>query len=81
MRYRDSNSSDLDRARAAVAQWRARNPQGNADQLIAGVVGVFPADYGVVLRSILFALDRHLARVATGLPISRPSLPAPRAVY
>ncbi len=33
---------------------------------IAVVDGMYTADYGVVLRALLFAADRHQARVITG---------------
>ena len=77
MRFRDDNPADLTRARAAVAAWRDRNPAGTGDELVAAVGRQFHPDYGVVLRAVLFAVDRHRARevtgIATGLPISRGS--------
>jgi hypothetical protein len=45
------------------------------DELVATVGRQFHPDYGVVLRAVLFAVDRHRARevtgIATGLPVSR----------
>jgi hypothetical protein len=59
MRYRDWKSADLDRARRAVRAWRDEHPQEIADQLIADIAAQFHPDYGVVLRGILFAVDRN----------------------
>lgn len=67
MRYREDNPADLDRARAVVAAWRDRNPAGSGEDLIAAIGGQFHRDYGIVLRAVLFALDRHRAREVTGL--------------
>jgi hypothetical protein len=67
VRYRDWKSSDLDRARAAVAAWRDEDPEGNADQLIADIAGQFHPDYAVVLRGVLWAVDHHRARQVTGV--------------
>jgi hypothetical protein len=45
------------------------------DELVAAVGRQFHPDYVVVLRAVLFAVDRHRARevtgIATGLPVSR----------
>jgi len=35
MRFREDKPEDLDRARAAVAAWRAQHPQGTDAQLVA----------------------------------------------
>ncbi len=69
MRFREDNPEDLDCARRAVAAWRERNPQGTADQLVTDLIGQFHPDYGPVLRSVLFVLERHDARIATGIAI------------
>jgi len=75
VRFRDDNPADLARARTAVMAWRAQNPAGTGDELVAAVGRQFHPDYGVVLRAVLFAVDRHRARevtrIATGLPVSR----------
>ena len=76
MRFRDDNPADLARARSAVTAWRDQNPAGMGDELVAAVGRRFHPDYGVVLRAVLFAVDRHRARevteIATGhLPASR----------
>ena len=75
MRFRDDNLADLTRACTAVAAWRDQNPAGTGDELVAAVGRQFHPDYGVVLRAVLFAVDRHRARkvtgIATGLPVSR----------
>ena len=75
MRFRDDNPADLARARSTVTAWRDQNPAGIGDELVATVGCQFHPDYGVVLRAVLFAVDRHRARevtkIATGLPVSR----------
>ena len=59
MRFRDDHPADLDRARAAVAEWRAQHPAGTDDQLTADLGPQFHPGYGPVLRAVLFTLDRH----------------------
>ena len=66
MRYREDRAEDLARARAAVAAWRDRNPAGTGEDLLAAIGCQFHRDYGVVLRAVLFAVDRHRAREITG---------------
>jgi hypothetical protein len=66
MRFRD-DPADLVRARAAVADWREQHPAGNAEDLIAAIGQRFHQDYEVVLRAMLFAVDRHRARQVTGV--------------
>ena len=77
MRFRDENLADLTRVRTAVAAWRDQNPAGIGDELVAAAGRHFHPDYGVVLRAVLLAVDRHRARevtgIATGLPVSRDS--------
>ena len=68
MRYRDDSPGELARARAAVAAWRDRNPAGTGDDLLAAIGDQFHRDYGVVLRALMFAVDRHRARQVTGIP-------------
>ena len=67
MRFRDDHPADLARARSAVTAWRDQNPAGMGDELVAAVGRQFHPDYGVVLRAVLFALDRHRAREVTGI--------------
>ena len=67
MRYRENTPEELARARAAVAAWRDRNPAGTAEELLAAIGHQFHRDYGVVLRAVLFAVDRHRARQVTGI--------------
>jgi hypothetical protein len=76
VRFRDDNPADLARARAAVTAWRDQNPAGTGDELIAAVGRQFHRDYGVVLRAVLFAVDRHRAREVTG--VTARYLPAER---
>jgi hypothetical protein len=68
VRYHEDTSGELDRARAAVAAWRDRNPAGTGEELIASIGHQFHRDYSVVLRAVLFAIDRHRARQVTGIP-------------
>ncbi len=76
MRFRDDTPADLARARAAVTAWRDQNPAGTGDELIAAVGRQFHRDYCVVLRAVLFAVDRHRAREVTG--VTARYLPAER---
>jgi len=66
VRYREDKPEDLARARAAVAAWRGQNPAGTSEDLVAAIGCQFHPDYGVVLRALLFAADRHQAQVITG---------------
>jgi hypothetical protein len=67
VRFREDNPAELARARAAVAAWRERNPAGTGEDLIAAVGHQFHRGYDVVLRAVLFAVDRHQARQITGV--------------
>jgi len=66
VRFRDDSPADLDRARAAVTAWRDQNPAGTGEELIAAIGWRFHQEYRVVLRAVLFAVDRHRAREITG---------------
>jgi hypothetical protein len=69
MRYREDKPGDLERTRAAVAEWREQNPAGTAEQLTAAVGAQFHPHYGPVLRAVLFALDRdHTATTEPDRP-------------
>ena len=68
MRFRDDTPGELARARAAVQGWRDEHPDGTYDQVVAALGHRFHRDYGVVLRGVLFAYDRHRARQITGIP-------------
>ena len=76
MRFRDDTPADLVRARTAVTAWRDQNPAGTGDELVSAVGRQFHQDYGVVLRAMLFAVDRHRAREVTGIDLGH--LPASR---
>jgi hypothetical protein len=65
VRFQEDRPADLDRARCAVVTWRKRHPPGSMNQLVADLGGQFSPDYGVVLRAVLFAVDRHQAREIT----------------
>ena len=67
MRFRDERPGDLDRARAAVAAWRESHPAGTADDLVVAIGPACHPEWAVVLRGVLFALDRHRARAITGI--------------
>lgn len=67
MRFREDSPADLARARAAVAAWREQNPTGTGEELVAAVGHQFDPDYGVVLRVVLFAVDRRRACQITGV--------------
>jgi hypothetical protein len=69
VRLREDNPADLARAGAAVTAWRDQNPVGTGDELVAAVGRQFHRDYGVVLRAVLFAHDRHRAREVTGVTV------------
>jgi hypothetical protein len=69
VRYREDTPGELARGRAAVAAWRDRNPAGTGEELIAAIGYQFHRDYGVVLRAMLFAVDRHRARQVTGISV------------
>jgi len=77
VRFRDDNPADLTRARTAVTAWRDQNPAGTGDELVTAVGRQFHPDYGVVLRAVLFAVDRHQAREVTGIATGH--LPAGRS--
>jgi hypothetical protein len=68
MRYREDTPELLARARAAVTVWRDQNPAGTVEDLVAAIGHQFHRDYGVVLRALLFAVDRHRARQVTAIP-------------
>ena len=76
MRFRDDTPADLVRARTAVTAWRDQNRAGTGDELVGAVGRQFHPDYGVVLRAVLFAVDRHRAREVTGIDLGH--LPASR---
>ena len=65
MRFREDTHDDLARARAAVADWRSQNPLGTDQELLAAVGHQFHRDWAVVLRAVLFVVDRHRAREVT----------------
>jgi len=65
VRFQDDNPEDLARVRTAVASWRDHHPAGTAEELISAIGHQFHRDYGVVLRAVLFAVDRHRAREIT----------------
>jgi len=66
MRFRKDKPADLAWARTVVTAWRDGHLTGTAEQLIAEIGGQFHPDFGPVLRSVLFTVDRHRARQITG---------------
>ena len=69
MRYRDDKPETLERARTAVAAWREQHPDGTYEQLVYDLGPDFPDGYGPVLRSVLFSIELHQAKIATGVSI------------
>ena len=68
MRFREDDPADLERARAAVAQWRVQHPAVSVDQLTAALGSQFHPDYGPVLRAMLFRFDEDHAVTAPERP-------------
>lgn len=71
VRFQEDKPAELARARTAVAGWRDQNPAGTAEDLIAAIGHQLHPDYHVVLRAMLFAVDRHRARIVTGVTVPR----------
>jgi len=69
VRFREDKPEDLDRARAAVTQWREQHPDGTAEEMLADLGGRFHPDYGPVLRAVLFRTGLRSAQVAAGITI------------
>jgi hypothetical protein len=67
VRYREDTPELLARARASVTAWRDQNPAGTVEELVAAIGDQFHPDYGVVLRALLFVVDRHRARQVAGI--------------
>lgn len=67
VRYREETPGELTRARAAVAAWRDRNPARTGEDLLTEIGHRFHRGYGVVLRAVLFAVDRYQTRQVTGI--------------
>lgn len=74
VRFRDYTAADLVRARTAATAWRDQNPAGADDELVSAAGRQFHRDYSVVLRAVLFAVERHRAREVTGIDLGH--LPA-----
>lgn len=70
MRFREDSPEDLDRAWAAVGQWRDQHPHGSAEQLVADLGSQFRPGYEPVLRGVLAALELHSAKIVTGITIT-----------
>jgi len=51
MRFREDKAADLERARAAVAQWHQQHPAGAEDQLTAALGPQFHPDCPVTRKS------------------------------
>jgi hypothetical protein len=72
VRFWEGSPADLARARTGVPGWQDQNPAGTGDELVAAISRQFHRDHGVVLRAVLFAVDRHRAHGVTGyLPAER----------
>jgi hypothetical protein len=68
VRFREDKPGDLDRARAAVAEWREQNPAGSREQMLTALSAGFHRDYGPVLGAVLSVHDRDHARQITAHP-------------
>jgi hypothetical protein len=55
------------RAKVALPAWRDRNPAGAGPDLIAAIGDQFHWGYRIVLRTLLFAVDRYRVREITGV--------------
>jgi hypothetical protein len=64
MRFREDKPGDLDRARAAVAEWREQKPAGSREQMLTALSAGFHRDYGA--RAV--RVDRDHARQITTHP-------------
>jgi hypothetical protein len=69
VRFREQKPEDLERARTKVREWRAENPEGTAEEMLAALAGQFHKDYAPVLRSVLFRGDLDGAEIAAGISI------------
>ncbi len=69
MRFREDKPEDLERARETVREWREQHPKGTAERLVTDLAGQFHPDYGPVLRAVLFSVDSHGAKIATGVSL------------
>lgn len=69
MRFREDSEADRTRARDAVRTWREENPDGTPAEMLAELGPQFHADYGPVLRAMLFRADLRDANVTTGITI------------
>jgi hypothetical protein len=73
VRFREDKPEDLDRARAAMAEWRAQNPAGTREQMLTALSPGFHRDYGAVLS----AHDRDHIPQVTGIPAATGPGPQP----
>ena len=77
MSSRRDTPNEQDRARDAVAGWRAANPDGTAGQMLTEIGGDFHRDYGPLLRGTWHLLedreeqDRTNAGTAAGTEAHR----------
>jgi len=69
VRYREDSEEDRTRARDAVREWRAANPDGTVAEMLAAIGPRFHPDYGPLLRAVLFRTDLRDAKVTTGISI------------
>jgi len=56
------------RSAAEIARRLDSRPAVTGEDLLAALGHQFHQDYSVVLRAVLFAVDRHRARQVTGIP-------------
>ena len=65
MRFRENSEKEQAKAREAVKAWRAEHPDGTPAEMLAELGPEFHADYGPVLRAMLFRADLRDAEVTT----------------
>jgi hypothetical protein len=59
MRFREDTPEELNRARKAVAEWRAAHLDGTAAEMITAIGDQFHPHYAVALRGILYRVDEE----------------------
>jgi hypothetical protein len=69
VRFRENSEKEQAKAREAVKAWRAGHPDGTPAEMLAELGPEFHADYGPVLRAMLFRADLRDAQVTTGTTV------------
>lgn len=66
MRFREDTPAVQRRAREEIAAWRAQNPVGTVEEMLAALGPRFHKDCAPVLRSALFRVDDQRGHDVTG---------------